>query len=94
MDTCGGGEHGTQIVRAAQFNFDAPPTWLAIHILPSLPSSMLAYGPTQEDLSLLILEPLPPAARPRAAYVLSISRSLGIWCAVVSQGVHDHLECG
>lgn len=44
MDTCGGDEHGTQIVRAAQFYVDAPPTWLAIHILPSLPSSMLAYG--------------------------------------------------
>ncbi|PII37934.1 hypothetical protein T190_29220 [Sinorhizobium meliloti CCBAU 01290] len=45
MDTCGGDEHGTQIVRAAQFNFDAPPMWLAIHILLSLPSSMLAYVP-------------------------------------------------
>lgn len=45
MDTCGGDEQGTQIVRAAQFNFDARPMWPAIHILPALLSSVLAYGP-------------------------------------------------
>lgn len=93
MDTCGGDEHGMQIVRCpVQLRRAAD-----VAGNPHLALAAIVHAgvrATQEDLSLLISEPLPPAARPRAAYVLSISRSLGIWCAMVSQGVHDHLECG